>query len=124
MSRRVIHDLVLPLVIKRAKKLGIRILPGAVVRDRRLEEFFERRLAETLKVPGRFNKGTAKFCDDLEARLIKARREKREELERLIEILLWEYIDERMALAQIQQTGPPDRFSDLRKKWKESWRVA
>ena len=125
MSRRVIRDLVLPIVLKRLEKEGIRVRRYQVVNDEHLEEFLVERLAEALDVPGHFNSKKAEFCDDLEEKIIQARRKNWTEFQQLVNKLLDEYIDLKTILLTAKKAEPPpDRFSEQRKKAKDIWKVA
>ena len=126
MSRRIIHDLVLPIILKRLQKLGIHIYRHQVINDKHLEEFFIERLAEALDVPGHFQDKSKQheFCDDLEEKIIQARRRNWTEFQQLINKLLDEYIDLKEILLTAKKIEPPpDRFSEQRKKAEDIWRA-
>ena len=128
MSNKVIHDLVLPLIIKEMEKRGVGVPTYVAIHDEQLEHYFVEALSKALGVTGKFNRSVN--CPDLERRIKEAQKRDPEGYEKLIGILLEKYINLRAQLEIAEKTktkkkkkkiytGPPDRFQKQREKAKE-----
>ena len=139
MSRRIIHNIVIPILARlldRSKILPYRSgLHHNVLEDERLESYLEKRLCGYLAIA---RKEEAEYCPKLEEELTRMLKEDREGFEKLLERLLVDYIREYEAkdltpeereeivkklVDMFDDQGPPDAMKDLRKKWKEIYRV-
>ena len=123
MSRRVIHDLVLPIVLRRLDRMGAGISSYDIPHDEALEDFLDEQLSVLLGICG-----GAKHCEDLERAIKEAKERDPEGFEMLIHQLLEKYINLKTkiieALLKKKHEGPPDRFKDLRKNARKMWRYA
>ena len=117
MSGQVIHDVVIPIVSRImvtdgfASSLGI-----SDIRDPRLEEFLEEELRRLFGVIG------ANGCQHLKEQLEQAKKNDPYSFEMLIRQLLNKYVKLEVKARQTEKAkefehGPPDRFSELRKKY-------
>jgi hypothetical protein len=127
-SRKVVHDLVLPLVIEEMERRGHGTSTYTVVHDDQLEEFYLEQLAKAFGVTGRLDRSAA--CLDLDEKIKQTKKQEPEKFEKLIKILLDKYISLRASLEIAEKTrvkkkkkpvytGPPDRFQKQREKAKE-----
>jgi len=67
MSRKVIHDLVLPIVLKRLQLMGRKIPSSAIIHDEQLEDFFDEELSKNFSLIGQNG-----HCEELEERIKEA----------------------------------------------------
>ena len=118
MSRKVIEDIVIPIVSRLMSSYGI--YPGETldVHDKDLEEFLEQQLNEVFKPAGK-----AGECKELERIIKEARQRDQTQFDLLIERLVHKYVKLKTALRKKKATGPPDRFAEQRKRAKEVWAV-
>lgn len=119
MSRKVIRDLIIPIVQKLMRSYGY--FSGAhqiVLKDQRLEEYLEEQLSLYYGIIGKYGE-----CEFLEQLLKEARQINPLEFELLIEQLVNQYITLRLQLEGKEgkrTDGPPDRLKTLRHKRAES----
>jgi len=119
MSKKVIHDLVLPIVLRRLQKMGVNYPSYAVIHDEALEEYFEEELLQNFSIRGQNGK-----CEELEERIKEALERNSEAFEQYIAFLLEKYINLKTTLLAARKIKPPpDRFKDLREKAKDVFRV-
>lgn len=125
MSRKVIHDLVLPVVINQLNKMGYHIASYDRVDDKILEEYFEEQLTALFKICGEAGK-----CEKLEERIKELIARDPDEWRELIKHLLDKYINLKTKLMTAEKLkkkdkdrreGPPDRFKEQRKKAHKVW---
>jgi len=121
----VIHDLVLPIVIRELNLMGAGIPSYAVPHDEALEDFLDEQLSIILGVCG-----GVRHCEELEKAIKEAKQRDPEGFRQLIRKLLRKYINLKKVLLQAKiekkrrrLEGPPDRFKELREKAKYVWRV-
>ena len=130
MSKKVITDLVLPIILKQLRAMGENISTYDDIKDETILEYFEQELNKALGVTGSVYRSD---CPELEERIKEQLRENPEIFERGIRLILEKYINLKMKLATskklkpkqlIQEivghgsrstSGPPDRFQDQRK---------
>jgi len=118
MSRKVIHDLVLPLILKELDRMGAGIPSYAIPHDEVLEDFFDEQLSILFSVCGGRN-----HCQELEKAIKEAQRRDPEAFQQVIKCLLRKYINLKKKLLEAKLKkeklkGPPDRFSEQRKRAK------
>lgn len=114
MSRQVIQDIVIPIVSRIMREQGYFI--GQVdIRDDRLEEFLEEEMRRRFAVIG------ANECQHLKEQLEEALKNDPYAFEFVTKQLLEKYVRLATKLRQAKRTekleGPPDRFSELRRKY-------
>jgi len=123
LSRQVIHDLVLPIVLRRLDKMGAGIPTYAVPHDEDLEDYLDQQLSVILGVCG-----SARHCEDLEKKIREAMQRDPKGFEMLIQQLLERYINLKTKLLQGLRTrklqGPPDKYEEIRRRAREVWRIA
>ena len=114
MSRTVIHDVVIPVV----ERIIIQQRFGwnPIAQDSRLEEFLEEEMRRHFGVVG------ANECQHLKEQLEEAKKNDPFAFEYLLARLMKKYVSLEVKLrgaeeASDSETGPPDRFSRLRKKY-------
>lgn len=116
MSRTVIRDIVIPVVQKIMAQEGIGNSRFTVIQDSTLEEFLEEMMRMYFGVIG------ANDCQNLREQLEEAIRNDPYAFEFLIKRLLEKYvklsIKLRFARKDAVDPGPPDRFSEQRKKYR------
>ena len=134
MSRKVIHDLIIPIVTKIMREEKIfDSLHHYDIQDETLEEFLFEKLKQMYSSSGSFNGN----CDDLRAKIQETLDQgKGHELKIAVKMLLEEYIQFRMNLGLEQLTKDqalrkilgkakktvPDRMDKVREKAREVWR--
>ena len=120
MSRRVIRDVVIPVVerimLRPEYCMRSRFDRRSIVRDPNLEEFLEEEMR------GRFGVIGANGCQHLREQLEEAKRNDPYAFEFLIKELLNKYVKLATRIRQARklkesEKAPPDRFSELRKKY-------
>ena len=124
MSRVVIHDLVIPIVIRLLNRMGAGIPSYAIPHDEALEDYLDEQLSVLLGVCG-----SADHYKELEKAIKEAKARDSEGFEMLIKQLLEKYIKLKTKLIQAfatrkERAGPPDRFKELRRRAREVWRIA
>lgn len=116
MSGQIIHDVVIPIVSRIMVGDGFASPLGILdIRDPRLEEFLEEELRRLFGVIG------ANGCQHLKEQLEQAKKNDPYSFEHLVRQLLNRYVKLEVKMRQTEKTkkleqGPPDRFSELRKK--------
>lgn len=118
LSRMVIRDIVIPIVEKILQQERYHTAyRHPVVRDPNLEEFLEEELRRRFGVIG------ASECQHLREQLEQAKKNDPYAFEFLIGILLNKYVKLAAKIRHAKklkelEEGPPDRFSELRRKYK------
>lgn len=120
MSRRVIRDVVIPIVERIMSQQMYysrnRFYRRPIIQDPNLEEFLEEEMRRRFGVIG------ANGCQHLREQLEEAKRNDPYAFEFLIRELLKKYVKLATKIRQAKklkelERGPPDRFSELRKKY-------
>lgn len=119
MSRRVVRDVVIPIVSKIMREEGYFTRYGRFsIRDRRLEDFLEEEMRRHFGVIG------SNGCQHLREQLEEAKKNDPYSFQFLIKRLVNRYIKlsakikyaKRLKKIEEVEEGPPDRFSELRKE--------
>jgi len=121
MSRKIIHDLVLPIVLDRLNKMGYRLSTYDIVHDENLETFLDEELSQLFSICGKNG-----HCEELEKAIKEAQSRDTEGYKQVIHKLLEKYINLRTKIMEAKikkklEQGPPDRFKKQLEKAKEVW---
>ena len=121
MSRKVIRDIVMPIIQKILNAYGVFDSGHHIdLQDESLEGFLEEELQKRFGIIGKEGN-----CEQLEQLLVEAKKSNPVEFELIIEQLLQKYIKLRLTINKIRnkkKEGPPDRLKKMREKAKEVWR--
>jgi len=118
LSRGVIQDIVIPIVSRIVREERyLHPLERFDIRDERLEEFLEEELRRRFGVIG------ANGCQHLREQLEEARKNDPYSFDFLVKELLKKYVKLATQIRSAErikktQEGPPDRFSELRKRYR------
>lgn len=124
MSNKVIHDLVLPEIVRRMQSMGHHISTHDIIRDELLETYFREQLEANFQICGSKDR-----CKQLEEKIKEAKERDPEGWKEYIGVLLERYINlkttlmTREKIPQKKMKEYPDRFKKQREKAKEVWKV-
>lgn len=114
MSRQIIRDIVIPVVVKIMREQGY-LFGHVSILDDQLEEFLEEEMRRRFAVSG------ANECQHLKEQLEEALKNDPYAFEFVTKRILEKYVKLATKLRQAKRLekleGPPDRFSELRRKY-------
>jgi hypothetical protein len=118
LSRQIIRDVVIPIVQRQMPSQEYHVGPGPIIQDPILEEFLEEEMRKHFGVIG------ANECQHLKEQLEEAKKNDPYAFEFLVRQLVRKYVRLAVKIRTVRnlkesKEGPPDRFSDLRRRYNQ-----